>query len=365
MGFWKKKLNNNVTNIKPKKEIALGTIRIKTKDLKAYEKTKTGWKKSKQSFPQTLQVIKLFKANNSFKVLIDNKNSEFLKGQLSPEGLAQGARISILPNNEKIDKAYSLFAKNLRIHDQDSQDHWDVLYQNKGGTWSYCYTLEKKKLHKNRKFKKVWQFDKVYDKLLKNVEKGISKKEEEALPLYTLLKTHMRVGNEIYFKAHGHKGLTTLKKKDIKIKGKTIIFNYLAKDGVPRHIEQQFPNNYVKILSKKLKSLKDTDFVFHKVNSNHPLPEQHFKKYFKLYCGEEFFPHIVRSHYASKEVKEFLKKNKKATKEEVNTLFLSIAAELGHKKFLKKENKWQDNYSVTVNHYIQPELVQRVRSIIK
>jgi len=60
-----------------------------------------------------------------------------------------------------------------------------------------------------------------------------------------------------------------------------------------------------------------------------------------------------------------LKGKKKTNKEEVNALYLSIAAELGHKKFVKKEKLWKDNYSVTVSHYIQPQLVEKVNSILK
>ena len=175
----------------------------------------------------------------------------------------------------------------------------------------------------------------------------------------------MRIGNEIYFKAHGHKGLTTLKKNDIKIRGSKVIFNYLAKDGVPRLIEQKFPVGYINRLKTSLKKIKKEDFVFASCKTGHPLGEIQFKKAFKNYCGKEFYPHIVRSHFATSKVKSFLKNKRKATKEEVNSLFLSIAAKLGHKKFVKKEQVWKNNYSVTINHYIQPDLVERVKEIIR
>jgi hypothetical protein len=347
------------------KEVAINTIRI-GKDLKTYKKTKRSWKKTSQKFPEIIKVVKLFKAHKNFKTLIDTKNPKFLKGQLSSEGQPQGARINILPDNQKLDKAYSLFAKHLTFHDQDSHDHWDVIYQNKGGTYAYCYTLEKKRLHSIRKYKKVHEFAKVYNKLSKNVEKSLKDKEDHlAIPMYTLLKTHMRIGNEIYFKAHGHKGLTTLKKNDIKIRGSKVIFNYLAKDGVPRLIEQKFPVGYINRLKTSLKKIKKEDFVFASCKTGHPLGEIQFKKAFKNYCGKEFYPHIVRSHFATSKVKSFLKNKRKATKEEVNSLFLSIAAKLGHKKFVKKEQVWKNNYSVTINHYIQPDLVERVKEIIR
>jgi len=310
-------------------------------------------------------VIRLFKAHKNIKQLIDNKNPQFLKGQLSPKQQIQGARIVFLPNGKQLDKGYSLFATHLKIHDQDSEDHWDVIFQNIGSTWAYCYTLEKKKYHQNNKYKKVQQFEKIYPKLTRNVTQALRDNNDQlAVPMYTLLKTKMRIGNEIYYKAHRHKGLTTLKKKDVKIEGNKVIFNYIAKDGVPRLIEQKFPTTYIKRLKNNLKSLKENQFVFAS-ETGHPLKEQQFKKSFLRYCGKEFYPHIVRSYYATSKVKEFIKNKKKITKEEMQKLFFSLAATLGHKKFIKKEQQWKDNYYVTINHYVQPRLVEKINSLVK
>jgi len=346
-------------------KVATGTIRIKVKNLQAYEKTAKSWKKSKQQFPEILKIIELFKSHKNLNELIDKKNPLFLKGQLGPNGEIQGARINILPDNKKIDKAYSLFAKYLVVHDQSSNEHWDVLFQNKGGTWAYCYTLEKKIRHRDQKYKKVKEFSKVFPHLCNTVCKALKNKNDHlAVPMYTLLTTYMRVGNEIYYKANKHKGLTTLKRKDIKVNGKNVTFNYLAKDGVPRIISRKFPTSYISRLNSMMKSLKRNDFVFISCHTGHPLKEQQFKKAFKHYCGKEFYPHIVRSHYATSTVQKFLQGKKKISKEEANQLFLSVAAKLGHKKFVKKENKWKNNYSVTVNHYIEPKLVEKVKKMI-
>ena len=346
--------------------ISIGTIRIKVKDLNTYERTAKSWKRSNKKFPEILNIIKLFKSHKRLSELIDKKDPKFIKGQLGPKMEIQGARINILPNGEKIDKAYSLFAKNLKVHDQSSDEHWDVLYQNKGGTWAYCYTLEKKSKHRDQKYKKVKQFKKIFPNLFSNVSKALGDKNDYlAIPMYTLLKTYMRVGNEIYYKAHKHKGLTTLKKKDIKIDKDSVTFNYLAKDGVPRKIVKKFPKKYISRLKSMIKKLKSNDFVFTDHKSGHPLKDRQFKKAFKNYSGKEFYPHIVRSHYATSTVQNFLKGKSKISKEEANKLFLSVASKLGHKKFVKNINQWKDNYSVTINHYIEPKLVERVRELIK
>lgn len=344
------------------KEVVVGTIRVK-KGLCAYKKTKTSWKKIKFDLTNLKKVVKLFKAHKAFDVLVDKKDSRFLKGQLSPEGSEQGARINVLPDGRRLNKAFSLFSKNLVVHDQSSDEHWDVIYQNKGGTFSYVYTLDKILKSKQAKYKKVNAFEKIYPKLKNNVLLGLKKKEFLALPLYTLLETHMRVGNEIYYKAHGHKGLSTLKRKDVKIAGNKVTFSYIGKDGVPQNIVKEFPSVYINRLKEQLKGLKKDSFVF--CEGIHPLKEQKFKQAFKMYCGKEFYPHIVRSYYATSRVEEFLKENRKPSKEETKAFLLSVADGLGHKKLSKKTGDWEDSYTVTLNHYIEPALSEKIRGFIK
>jgi hypothetical protein len=336
-----------------KKEVERGTLRIK-KNLKVYEKKST-WVLTKKKFPEALQVINLYNSNKKLDLLLDG---DFFKGQLSPKGIQQGARINLLPNGKKLEKAFSLFSPQLKIHDQDSEDHWDVIYQNKGGTYSYVYTLDKRKAHRDRKYKKVEEFAKVYSKLRKNVIKELSK-DPMALSIYTLLETHMRVGNEVYFNLNGHKGLTTLGKKDVTIKGSTVVFNYIGKDGVPITISKKFSPKYVSSLKRLMKG--KSKFLFNKEGMI--LHENDFKQAFKKYCGKEFYPHIVRSYYATSELKNFLGKKKKIKDEELKKAYLSIAEGLGHKKFNKKENKWQESYAVTIHSYIQPSLVEKAESM--
>jgi hypothetical protein len=343
-------------------KVSLGTIRIKVKDLNPYEKTRNGWKKIKKEFPEARQAAHLFKAHRKLKAITDTKKPQFLKGQLSPKGQEQGARINILPNGEVLEKAFSLFSPHLKLHDQSSHDHWDVLYQNKGGTWSYVYTLAKRKAHRAAKYKKVHIFEKHYATLKRNVMRALHNPEDfMAVPMHTLLNTYMRIGNEMYFKAHKHKGLTTMMKKDVKISGNVVSFNYAGKDGVPITVTQKFSSSYIKRLKGLLRGKKSNDFVFSK--NGHPMPEQEFKKAFTRYCGYEFYPHIVRSHYATMQVTKFLQDKSKITSDTAKKLFLSIAGKLGHKKFNKKTHQWQEHSTVTVSSYIQPELVEKVMAL--
>jgi len=343
-----------------------GTLRIKTLDLKVYEKTsdtKNTWKKSNIELLEAQEVISHFKAHDNLDFLIDSKDPTFLKGCLI-EGKIRGARINVLPDGRKLDKAYSLFSPHLTLHDETSNEHWDVIYMNPNGKFAYLYTTDKKQKSVKQKYKKVLEFEKLYSLLEENVTKALNdQKDLISLAIYTLLKTYMRVGNEIYYVTHGHKGLTTLTKKDIQIKGENVIFNYIAKDGVPQTICEKFPKTYISRLRKLLSSLKNSDFVFNE--NGHPIHEIEFKKGFKKYCGKEFYPHIVRSYYATTTVKDFLKHHKTTNKKEVNELFLSIADKLGHKHFNKKHNQWELSFNVTIHHYIEPDLVEKVHQRIK
>ena len=341
--------------------MAVGTIRIKAKDLNPYQKTAKGWIKIKRDFKEIKNIVKLYKAESNFNFLIDKNNISFLKGGLLTNKEI-GDRIVFLPNGEKLEKAFSLFSKQLTLHDQETHDHWDVLYKNIGGTWSYVYTLKKRKEHFNKKYRKVHEFEKKYPKLLAMVKNALQdKKDFMALPMYTLLKTYIRMGNETYLKAHNHRGLTTLTKENISIKGNNVSFNFIGKDGVPTAITKDFPKIYIQRLKNSIKH--DVPYLFS--NNGSSLQEHHFKKAFVKYCGQEFYPHIVRSHHATMKVKEFLSKNRKVDKDEVNKLFTEIAHDLGHKKFNKKNGLWEEHYAVTINNYVQPELLKKVQNRIR
>ena len=87
-------------------EIRPGTVRITASRLKVREKTKTSWKRSSRIFPEAMLIIRLFRKNGRFSYLIDKKDPTFLKGQLTPKGSPGGARIGILPNGKKLNKAF-------------------------------------------------------------------------------------------------------------------------------------------------------------------------------------------------------------------------------------------------------------------
>jgi len=306
------------------------------------------------------KIIDLYKENNNLDYLLDAKDKRFLKGYLKSDGKVGGPRVMFLPDGRKLNKGFSLFSPNLTIHEERNNHHWDVIYQNPNGEFAYLYSLDKVQKSIAQKYKKVEEFEKVFPLLNKNLINGLYKKEFMALSLYTLVKTFMRIGSEIYFKKNKHQGLTTLQKNNILIKDKNVIFSFLGKGGVPQKIDLTFPEVYIKNLSERLKKVKKNEFVFCD-DKKCILSEKDFHLGFKKYCKKEFYPHIVRSYYATKRVEDFLKDNLKPTKKEIRELYDDIAGKLGHKKFSKKDNSWEASHSVTVAHYISPKLVKKLQ----
>jgi len=351
--------------INKKKSFDKSTLRLTYPDASVVQWNGKRWIKSKGTLDCAKVVIDLFKAHNNLPSLRDSKNPDFFKGYLTPQSFVRGERVNILPDGHVLDKAYSLFAPDLHIHDEGSHGHWDIIFRNPNGSLAYLYSQVKKEKSRSSKFHKVEDFDRVHKTILDNVHKGLNKRNDlMSVPMYTLLKTYMRVGNEIYFRLHGHKGLATLKKSDISLlKGGVVGFDYLGKDGVPLSLREPFPPSYINRLSLHLKSLKNDDFVFTK--NNKPLRDTDFMNAFKKYCGTKFYPHIVRSHYATSRVKDFLSSKKAFSKSEVNDLFMSIASKLGHKHYSKKKGEWVDNFDVTIHYYVDPLMLKKVQSRIK
>ncbi len=335
--------------------MAGGVYRIRVSDFSVCKVNGKSCKKCSVKFPEAIEVAKLFKRHGNLKMIVDGK---FLRGGFS--GKPIGARIGVLPDGRRLNKMYSLFAPDLKIHDERSNIHWDVICRNPNGAFSYIYTVGKEASSKKAKYKKVGEFGKCLSKLSRNLNRALDE-DFLALPMLILLKTKMRVGNEIYYRKNHHKGLTTLKKKDIKISKTSVAFDFIGKDGVPQNIVESFSKKIVNKLKSVLKSKKSGDFVFVDLNG-HPLKDVVFERGFEKYCGIKFYPHIVRSYYATNEAENFLKKGR-VSKDEVKKFYMKVADKLGHKKFSKKSGKWEDSYQVTLHHYIRPELVEKIAKI--
>ncbi|MGK0209055.1 MAG: hypothetical protein ACI83O_000318 [Patescibacteria group bacterium] len=341
--------------------VPLGSIRILTQGVipVVITGTEKGFKKCTFDVSHIEEIAHKYKAHANYSALVDPKDDRFLRGFLTSDSLVRGAKVTVMPDGQNLDKGYSLFSPHLIMHDEKNNTHWDVIFAQPNGKLAYLYTEKKIKESKGRKFIKVHKFGEYLPELEKKLRRALRKNDMMALPLYTLLKTYIRIGNEGYYNMNGHKGLTTLQRRDIDIDGDVVTFTFIAKDGVPQKKSVRFPKFYIERLVEKLGALDDDDFVFTGVNG-HPLRDTQFEDAFEKYCGVRFYPHIVRSHYATSTVENFLQHADEINKSAVKSLYSHIAEELGHKKFSKKHDAWETSYTITVAHYISPELVELI-----
>lgn len=350
------------------KNLPIGSKKIKSTDLKLYEKQRFFWKKYSNINQSSKDVYRLYEIYNRLHYICDEENSDFIKGHLTYDMKITGSRIKFLPNGKKIARGgFSIFSKHLTIN-TSTNFAWDVCYQNTSGTKTYLYSEEKVHLEQITKYKIVQSFKKNYKKIISKLQKDLIEKETiDYLALYTLIFTLIRVGNYDYYLVSGHKGLTTLQKKDIMILDETrVIFDFIGKDGVLQHIEKEFPKFYVDILKNRLKSIKKEDFVFAD-EKKVPLHSSRFSTILHRYTGEHYYPHIIRSYFADTNVENFIKnakRRKKLEKKDINNKLLDIANNLGHKKFNKKTGNWEPNYTVTIASYIYPPLLEEMKELV-
>jgi len=303
-------------------------------------------------FPKALKVVELFRKHGNLALIRDGK---FLVGGFDGEK-AVGERIDVLPNGVKLNKGFPLFGRSLTIHDERSRGHWDVIFENPSGSFSYVYSLEKMRMSREKKYKLVDDFERCLPRLRRGLT-GALGESDLILAMLVLLKTKMRVGGEIYYKRSRHKGLTTLKKKDVRIVGDKVVFDFVGKDGVPQRLQERFSDKVLVELKRVLEKRRRNDFVFLN-NEGRVFRDTDFETCFERFCGEKFYPHIVRSHFATREVERFLAKDR----ENARKFCLGIAAKLGHKKLIK--GKWEDSYEVTLHHYVRGDLVEKIGAMI-
>jgi len=350
------------------KKIENKSKKINSKDFKLYIFENNSWVKEEDKIPiEVKKIISKYKLKKNIQNLIDKKDSKFLKGFLNKDNLPSGQRIKILPNGKKIARGgFSIFAKNLKLNENE-KSLWDIVYENSSGTKTYLYSEDKIEIEHKKKAKLVDKFAKEYPKINRKLNLDLKNKNEIIyFAIKILLETKIRIGNYEYYNHLGHMGLTTLKKENLKIDilKNEINFNYIAKDGVPRNFSKKFDKNFImkfkKILDKKTKN----EFVFSGAD-NLPIHSYEFSKILFNYTKIHFYPHIIRSYFADSVCKDFLKYKRKSTKEEVDKTFLKVAKELGHKKYNKKKEIWENNFKVTINNYIRPQFSKRMINLYK
>ncbi|HET9721681.1 MAG TPA: hypothetical protein VFP32_01475 [Candidatus Saccharimonadales bacterium] len=163
----------------------------------------------------------------------------------------------------------------------------------KAGRLQYIYHPKFRARQEKEKFERILRFAKALPKMRRMTREHLAL---PGLPLEKVLacivqlmdKAYFRVGNEIYAKENQSYGLTTLRSKHTRVRGDTIIFDFIGKSGQP-HLQKVTDKRLAKIV-KQLDDLPGYE-IFKYIGENGELHDIHsddVNAYIKDVMGEEF-----------------------------------------------------------------------------
>lgn len=118
----------------------------------------------------------------------------------------------------------------------------------------YIYHEDWRKLSQENKFNKMIFFGEVLPKIRSKVREDMAAETLErdkiiATVIWLLGETMIRIGNDEYAKENNSFGLTTLRNKHVKIRGKQVTFEFIGKSGIQHTVKISHPR-IVKIIKE-------------------------------------------------------------------------------------------------------------------
>ena len=200
-------------------------------------------------------------------------------------------------------------------------------------TGNIVYTYEKEDLaaRKRKKITKTNRLKRTLDDLINKVTSDIKNRDpsvsEPALVVSIILCTYERVGNEASAD-NGHYGITGLERRHLLDRGDHIILKYVGKSAVS-HNKPIFEPGVVRVLQKKIKSLRPSERVFNCT----PLQVNSYLSEFGITSKD------IRTFAANKFMRDELKTlshgqnlDKKSSRHAIfNSALNTVAEMIGHK----------------------------------
>lgn len=161
------------------------------------------------------------------------------------------------------------------------------------GRLQYIYHPNFRARQDDAKFEKILQFGQALPHLRKMVdthlrEPGYHKEKILACIIQLMDETYIRVGNDQYAKANHSYGLTTLRKKHVRLKGESITFDFMGKSKQRRLV--RIRNKQISRIVRKLADLPGYE-LFKYYDENQQLQDvksTDVNQYIKTYMGQEF-----------------------------------------------------------------------------
>ncbi|WP_188751748.1 DNA topoisomerase IB [Parapedobacter defluvii] len=181
--------------------------------------------------------------------------------------------------------------------------HLQVTGIDEDGRKQYLYHPEWTAEKQQEKLMRMVAFGEALPSFRKQIAKDLRRQTFDkvkviALALRAMEETLMRVGNEQYRRKYGSHGLTTLKKKHLKISGETAVFQFRGKKGVKQKISVDH-----KDLVEQLILLRNLPrpYLFQYINEEKQvirLKAADINRYIQNYTNPEFSSKDYRTWYA-------------------------------------------------------------------
>jgi len=128
----------------------------------------------------------------------------------------------------------------------DPNGHIQVTARDARGRKQYRYHPSYREARDHSKFSRMLEFSEILPKLRHRVERDLraeelTRKQILATVVNLLDRTLMRVGNDEYARENKSYGLTTLRRKHVKIKGSLLRFSFRGKSGVEHSVTLDDP----------------------------------------------------------------------------------------------------------------------------
>lgn len=224
------------------------------------------------------------------------------------------------------------------------------------GRKQYIYHEEWSRRSNEKKFARMAEFAKTLPRIRKQLEKDLSKKSWKrdkvlALVVSILDETYFRIGNLTYAKENGSFGLTTLRRKHLKISGSGITFQFIGKSG--KGVKTQIRDKKLIRLLKGISELPGYEVFQYidKKGTRRKVCSQDVNAYIQEISGGEFTSKDFRTWggtaTAIEELPEALEEVENDTRKKLSTCLVNrVAQRLGNTAAVCRE------------YYIHPEVLE-------
>lgn len=176
---------------------------------------------------------------------------------------------------------------------KSEKGHIQAIGRDASNRKQYLYHESWTLAQQENKFHKLIEFAHFLPKIRETVKKDLRKKawpKEKVIALVVAIldETYVRIGNKQYYELNGTHGLTTLRRKNLKINGKSITFNYKGKSNKFR--ELTITNKRLVRLIKECSELRGYE-VFRYLGENGqtiPVDSSDVNNYLREITGENF-----------------------------------------------------------------------------